>query len=118
VPSLSTTLPAGVTITGGLVDTVSTAISATGTTLGTAAALTNTYSVITTCGASAGVTLPAAAAGAHYLVTNHGANTCNIYPDTVGHTINSLSAGTAITIATDTSAYFEAPSTSAYNSVP
>jgi hypothetical protein len=116
VPSLGTALPAG--ITGTLADSVTTGVSAAGTTLGTATGLTTNVSVIGTCAANAGVTLPAITVGTRYVVTNQGANVCNIYPDTSGHKINSLANGTAIAVATDTTAAFEGVTTSAYVSIP
>ena len=74
------------------------AVSAAGTTQGTATALTVDYNVITTAAASSGVVLPTATAGRRIVIVNKGANTLSIYPAT-GGTIDALSANAAIQIA-------------------
>jgi hypothetical protein len=74
------------------------AVSAAGSTQGTATALTVDYNVITTVAASTGVVLPTATAGRRIVIVNKGANTLSIYPAT-GGAINALSANAAIQVA-------------------
>jgi hypothetical protein len=74
------------------------AVSAAGSTQGTATALTVDYNVITTVASSTGVKLPTATAGRRIVIVNKGANTLSIYPAT-GGAINALSANAAIQVA-------------------
>lgn len=73
---------------------ISTAVSAAGTTQGTATLLSASTSIVTTVGAGAGVKLPitpTVSAKDRLHVANHGANTLAVYPPTGGK----LSNGTA-----------------------
>ena len=70
---------------------VGTAISAAGTSQGTATSLTNTLNGIGTVAAGAGVVLYAGSAGDCQLVYNGGANPVNVYPPS-GAQINGLAA--------------------------
>ncbi len=90
---------------------IATGLSAAGTTQGTATALTKSFNEVTTVAASSGVVLPAPEAGEIVVVANQGANALNVYPAS-GHSINSLSANTAQSLATDTRRIFFALSTS------
>lgn len=66
---------------------LSTAVSAAGTTQGTATLLTTASSLVTTVGAGAGVKLPATptvSANDRLHVANHGANTLAVYPPSGG----------------------------------
>ena len=96
VPSLSTTLPSGLTIPNSYRSYAST-VSAAGSNQGTATALTNEINTLTTVTAGQGVVLPTAVAGLTIIVINKGANTVNIYPAT-GAAIDSLGANAAITL--------------------
>jgi hypothetical protein len=95
---------------------LATGISAAGTTQGTATALTKSFNEVTTVAASAGVILPSPEAGEIVVVANQGANALNVYPAS-GHSINSLSANTAQSLATDTRRIFFALSTSKWYSL-
>lgn len=80
-------------------------ISASGTTQGTATALTASFNEISTVAAGQGVQLPAPEAGEIILVANQGGNALNIYPAS-GHSINNLSVNTAQSLAVDTRRIF------------
>lgn len=97
------------------VKSIATGISAAGSTQGTATALTKTINIVSTVAASQGVKLPSPEAGEFLLVANQGANALSVYPNT-GHTINALSANTALSVATDTRRlFFAATSTNWYS---
>jgi sugar lactone lactonase YvrE len=87
------------TLNGLVIDSISAAVSAAGTTQGTATGLvSNINNVTVVTAAAAGVRLPTAVAGMRILVRNSdSADTLSIYPAT-GGTINALSANAAFTI--------------------
>jgi len=91
---------------GGLYyDSISGAVTAAGTTQGTATALTNTVNNITTVAASTGVVLPVPVqAGARLLIRNGGANILRIYPQASAQ-INTL--GTNVPLQLETGALIE-----------
>lgn len=76
--------PGSVAVTTSLSKSISTAVSAAGSTQGTATALTTDYNVVTTAAASTGVVLPTAASpfGREVVVVNRGANPLTVYPAT------------------------------------
>ena len=80
---------------------VGTAISAAGTTQGTATALTNILNGITTAAAGSGVVLYAGSAGDCQLVYNGGASAVNVYPPS-GAKINGLATNAPHLLATNT----------------
>ncbi len=80
---------------------VNSAISAAGTTQGTATALTASDNVVTTAAASSGVILPNSEIGDEYNILNLGANAVTVYPPTSGQ-VNALSANTGFQLATNT----------------
>jgi len=88
------------TLNGLAVNSISAAVSAAGTTQGTATGLvSNINNVTVVTAAAAGVRLPTAVAGMRILVRNSdSADTLSIYPAT-GGTINALSANAAFTLA-------------------
>ena len=92
------------------------AVSAAGTTQGTATALTVDYNVITTAAASSGVVLPTATAGRRIVIVNKGANTLSIYPAT-GGTIDALAANAAIQVAANGSIELMASSVTQWYSI-
>jgi len=108
-PSLTTPALSGETFS------TSSAVSAAGTTQGTATAITSDYNVITTAAASSGVILPTATIGRRIVVVNKGANTVNIYPAT-GGAIDSLGANVAITLISSGVMTFNASSTTQWYS--
>lgn len=92
----TTTTISGLTING-VLTSVTAAVSAAGTTQGTATALTSDTNVVTAVAAGSGVTLPAALTGKVIVVHNTGANPLLIYPAGT-NTIDLLSASAAITL--------------------
>lgn len=75
-------------------------ITAAGSTLATATALNSNLNVVTTAGASTGVSLPANAhPGEIVFVYNAGANALSVYPATATGTIAGGSAGAAVSLA-------------------
>ena len=69
-------------------------ISATGTALTDAAAITTDISLVTTVSSpNAGIRLPAPTAGRVIRIVNRGANTLKVWPDATGTTIDVLGAG-------------------------
>jgi len=87
------------TLNGLVIDSISAAVSAAGTTQGTATGLvSNINNVTVVTAAAAGVRLPTAVAGMRILIRNSdSADTLSIYPAT-GGTINALGANTAFTL--------------------
>jgi hypothetical protein len=90
---------------------IATAISAAGSNQDTATALSATFNEVTTVASGQGVILPSPEAGEILLVANQGANALNIYPAS-GHSINNLSANTALSLAADTRRLFFAATAS------
>ncbi|MDO8707020.1 MAG: hypothetical protein Q7J84_18995 [Sulfuricaulis sp.] len=90
---------------------VATALSAAGTTQGTATELGAACSEVTTVAAGAGVVLSASlAAGDEQSVFNAGANAVKVYPPS-GFKINALAANAPMTLATNTGVIFKCVST-------
>ena len=88
-----------------------TAISAAGTTQGTATELTATDNELTTVGAGSGVALASAiATGDSQTVFNAGANAVKVYPPS-GMKINALATNAPMTLATNTGCLFKCIST-------
>ena len=87
------------TLNGLVIDSISAAVSAAGTTQGTATGLVSNINNVTVVATGAtGVRLPTAVAGMRILVRNSdSADTLSIYPAT-GGTINALGTNTAFTI--------------------
>ena len=88
------------TLNGIVINSISAAVSAAGTTQGTATALVSNINNVTVVAVGAtGVILPTAVAGMRILVRNSdSADTLSIYPAT-GGTINALAANAAFTLA-------------------
>ena len=84
---------------------VATALTAAGTTLGTALALTADTNVLGTVAASSGVSLPSCEIGDSCEVYNGGANSVTVYPDTSSVQINALTAGNGFLLAVNTMCY-------------
>jgi hypothetical protein len=104
--------------TGGT-DTVATGLAATGTTLATSLALTNQLNEIITASAAAnalswgGTVTP----GDRRKVRNASGVNVNFFPPS-GGTINALAANTAMTIPTDSTAFFQALTATRFVTVP
>ena len=84
---------------------VGAAISAAGTTQGTATELTNTLNGLTTVAASSGVRLWAGSSGDCQIVYNGGANAVRVYPPTSAR-INGLAVNTPHVLATGTACQY------------
>ncbi len=80
-------------------------ISAAGSLQGDATVLTKSLNHVGTVSSGQGVRLPAPEAGEIVLIANQGANAVNVYPAS-GHSINALSANTAISMASDSRKLF------------
>ena len=94
-----------------------TAVSAAGSTQGTATALTNMYNVVSAVASGTGVILPAPLqSGLRYTIVNKGANTLNVYP-AVGGTIDALSLNAPFTLAVNGSLTIESSSTTQWYSI-
>ncbi len=97
---------------------VAATISAAGSTLGTATALTNMNNVVTTVAASSGVSLPVLLfAGLRITITNRGANSLNVYPAAAGVSIDLASAGSPVIVPVNATIILESSSTTQWNSV-
>lgn len=83
----------------GLTGSTSAAVTAAGTTQGTATALTSDVNIITTstAGTGLGVVMPGATSGKYAVVVNRSANAINLYPAS-GHAFDGLAANTPISV--------------------
>lgn len=109
-PEKATALESIATLSQQLVagSSIGTAISAAGSTLGTATVLTALANRVSTVGASQGVRLPSnVEVGGKIIVSNaQGTNALAVYPVSASETINGASAGTAYSLAVNTGATF------------
>jgi hypothetical protein len=85
-----------ITLTGLLYESASNNLTATGTTQGTALALTTEVNRLTTVASGSGVTLPVSAGGLTILVVNNGANSLQVYGAGTD-TIDSVASSTGVT---------------------
>ena len=85
--------------------TIATGISAAGTTVSDATALTSDYNVVSTVAALAGVKLPVGNAGDEIFVLNTGANPLTVYAPSTGQ-INGHTADVGAVVRTKASAKF------------
>lgn len=74
-------------------------LTATGTTIANALALTSFVNLIGTTAASTGVKLPDAPIGSLVVVQNNGANALNVFPHDATGTLNGGTVGAAVTCA-------------------
>lgn len=81
---------------------IQSAVSAAGTAIGDATALTASINVVTTAAASSGVQLPNSEIGDEVEILNLGANAVTVYPPTSSAQINALGAASGFTLATNT----------------
>ena len=102
-------------LNGAVVDN-NNAVSAAGSTQGTATALTVDYNVVTTVAASAGVKLPTATAGRRIVIVNKGASTLTIYPATSAY-IDAGLINAGISVASNGSIELMASSTTQWYSL-
>lgn len=88
---------------------ISSGLTATGSTQGTALAVPSDFCVFSTVAASTGAILPATGPqcnpGDSFIVVNHGANTLSVYPPTGGKIANG-SANAAFSVAANKTASF------------
>jgi len=74
-------------------------LTATGTTIADALALTSFVNLVGTAGVGTGVKLPDAPVGSIVVVQNNGANALNVWPHATTGTLNGGTAGAAVTCA-------------------
>jgi len=74
-------------------------LTATGTTIADALALTSFINLVGTAAASTGVKLPDVPVGGIVVVQNNGANALNVFPHSTSGTLNGGTAGAAVTCA-------------------
>jgi hypothetical protein len=110
------TAQANVTMTGYVIRSVGTSISAAGSSQGTATAITKEINVVSTVASGAGVVLPTAVAGMVITITNTSANSLLVYPAT-GGIINSLATNAAFTQPASATLQFIAPTTTQWYTV-
>jgi hypothetical protein len=106
-------------LTGALTDSATGGLSATGTTQGTALALTTDLNYFSTVAATlnTGAKLPAAAAGRDVLVMNGGANPLNIYPLGASDVINGLGATNPTVLPSGQLAWFSCATAGVWNTL-
>lgn len=85
-------------VTGHLIRSIETSISAAGASLGTATPLTKDINEISTVLVNQGVALPNAIPGATIIVVNNGANALNVYPSSASVSIDALPLGSAFSL--------------------
>ena len=102
--------PGTIQDTTGMKYSTSATVAAAGTTQGGATALTTSYNVVTSSGASAlGVVLPTATAGLIVVVVNKATNTLNVYP-AGSAAIDGAGASTAVSLVVGATVTYEAAS--------
>ena len=84
---------------------IATGLTATGTTLGTALAITADTAVFGTVGSGTGASLPATEIGDSVEIYNGGANALTVYPDASNVQINALTAGNGFSLGVNTMCY-------------
>ena len=84
---------------------IATGLTAAGTTIADALALTADTNVIGTCASGAGVKVASAEIGDSQEIYNGGANSCKVYPDTTSVQFNALGNGNAFLLGTNTTCY-------------
>lgn len=102
--------------TGNVSFGISAAVSAAGSTQGTATALTKTYNIVSTASANQGVVLPAATAGLIINVYNTSGATIKVYPGS-SETIDGGSANAAVELVTNNGSEFVGTGTGAWRQV-
>lgn len=85
---------------------IATGLTASGTIITNAFDLVADVNVIGTCASGAGVQLPSCEIGDYLWIYNGGANQCLVYPDSSSAQINQITAGSAMTLAVNTSALY------------
>lgn len=99
VPALQAGLLDANTVSSEPTRSVSTALTAAGTTISDALALVSLVNVVSTTAAATGVKLPDVSIGSTVFVQNNGANALNVFPHSSSGTLNGGSAGAAVTCA-------------------
>ena len=110
------TAQSNVTMTGYVIRSVNAAVSAAGTTQGTATAISKEMNVVSTVASGAGVLLPTAVAGMVITIINTSANALLVYPH-VGGDINGGSINAAFSQPAGSTLQFVAPTTSDWYTV-
>lgn len=99
VPALQAGLLDANTVSSEPTRSVSTGLTAAGTTISDALALVSLVNVVSTAAAATGVKLPDVSIGSTVFVQNNGANALNVFPHSSSGTLNGGSAGAAVTCA-------------------
>ena len=103
--------PGTIKDTSGMYHSTTTGITAAGATQGAATALTTSYNIVSSVGASTGVALPTpAAAGLIVTIENRGANALTVYPAS-GGAIDGAATNAPVSIPVNGVARYEASST-------
>lgn len=93
----------------GLLNSNSNALTATGSTQGTALAIPSDFNIFTTVATSTGAILPASGPqcnpGDSFIIVNHGANALSVYPPTGGKIANG-SANAALALAANKTGFY------------
>ena len=110
------TAQANVNMSGYVIRSVATAISAAGTAQGNATAITKEMNVVSTVASGAGVVLPTAVSGMVISITNTSANTLLVYPATSA-AINSGAANAAYSQPAGATLQYLAPTTTQWYTV-
>src|SRR5207244_2777920 len=104
--------PGTIQDSSGMYYSTAAAVTAAGSSQGTAFTLTKSYNVVTTVAASTGVSLPVPSTGGLIVVVvNRGANTLNVYPAS-GGAIDGASANIPVTIPVGSLSIYQASSSS------
>lgn len=86
-------------VNGQVAQSTATGVTAAGTNLATATALTATYNVVSTVSAGQGVSLPNVTGAPIWIFNNQGTNALTVYPSDASSTINGGAAGAGISLA-------------------
>jgi hypothetical protein len=102
---------------GYIINSVTTGVTANGTTQGTATAITKSINIVSTVASGAnGVVLPTAIAGMTIYITNTSGNALNVFPAS-GASINSGSANASISQGAGATLHYIAPTSTQWYTV-
>jgi len=99
VPGAAASTAGAETVGASPSQSVSTGLTATGTTIADGLALVSLINVVATTAASTGVLLPDVDIGVEVIIQNNGANALNLFPNASTVAINGGTLGAAVTIA-------------------
>ena len=99
VAAAATTTTGNATVGGFNIKSITTGITAAGTTLVTATDLTTEINIVATVAIGSGVSLPSAIPGMTIIVNNTTLTALNVYPDVITGAIDSIAAGSPFVLA-------------------